>query len=425
MSTLSFILAALLFLALAGLPLFLVLSGLAMAGFASADLNSALYFAELLRLANNPTLVAIPLFTFAGYLLAESRASERLVRLARALMGDLPGGLAVVALLVMALFTAFTGASGITIVAMGGLLLPALLKGGYTEKFSLGLLTASGSIGLLFPPSLPLILYGVVSETPIDQLFIAGVVPGMLLVTGMAVFSIRKGIGVRNGSSAEKVRLLPAVKSAAWEIPLPIIVVGGIYAGFFTVTEAAVVTAAYLTVVECFIKRDIHPVRDLPRVLTESSVLIGGILLILGAALALTNFLVYADVPTTLLGWIRVIVKSRLAFLLLLNLFLLLVGFLMDVFSALVVVVPLILPLALDYGVHPIHLGVIFLANLEIGYCTPPVGLNLFISSFRFKQPILKLYRAALPFLVIQLLILGLITYIPQLSLLPVKLFSN
>ena len=421
----SFILAALLFLTLAGLPLFLVLSGLAMAGFASADLNSALYFAELLRLANNPTLVAIPLFTFAGYLLAESKAPERLVRLARALLGDLPGGLAVVALLVMALFTAFTGASGITIVAMGGLLLPALLKGGYTEKFSLGLLTASGSIGLLFPPSLPLILYGVVSETPIDQLFIAGVIPGMLLVAGMAVFSVRKGIGVRSGSSAEKVQLLPAVKSAAWEIPLPIIVVGGIYGGFFTVTEAAVVTAAYLTVVECFIKRDIHPVRDLPRVLTESSVLIGGILLILGAALALTNFLVYADVPTTLLGWIKVIVKSRLAFLLLLNLFLLLVGFLMDVFSALVVVVPLILPLALDYGVHPIHLGVIFLANLEIGYCTPPVGLNLFISSFRFKQPILKLYRAALPFLVIQLLILGLITYIPQLSLFPVRLFSN
>ena len=422
----SFLLTILLFLALAGLPLFLVLSGLALVGFTSADLNLTIYFAELLRLANTPTLVAIPLFTLAGYILAESKAPERLVRLARALFGNLPGGLALVALLVMALFTAFTGASGITIVAMGGLLLPALLKSGYPKKFSLGLLTASGSIGLLFPPSLPLILYGVVSETPIDSLFIAGILPGLLLVSGMAAFGIFKGLKMdRKAEDAVREPLLPAIKSAIWEIPLPFIVVGGIYGGFFTVSEAAVVTAVYLIIIECFIIRDIHPFKQLPRILMESSVLIGGILVILAAALALTNYLIYADVPMVLLGWIKAAVKSRFAFLLLLNLFLLMVGFLMDVFSALVVVVPLILPLALDYGVDPIHLGIIFLANLEIGYCTPPVGLNLFIASFRFQQPIMSLYRAALPFLAIQLVILALITYIPALSLLPLQLFNH
>ncbi|MDP8239168.1 MAG: TRAP transporter large permease subunit [Candidatus Hatepunaea meridiana] len=422
----SLLILILVLFALIGLPLFLVLSGLALAGFISADLNPALYFAELLRLTNNPTLIAIPLFTFGGYLLAESNASKRLVRLANALMGNLPGGLALVALFIMALFTAFTGASGITIIAMGGLLLPALLKGGYSERFSLGLLTASGSIGLLFPPSLPLILYGVVAGTPIDKLFIAGIVPGLLLVSGMALYSVYIGSGtMKIRVDQPKEPLLPAIKSAIWEIPLPFIVVGGIYGGFFTVTEAAVVTASYLLIVECFIIRDLHPIRDLPRILTESSILIGGILLILGAALALTNFLIFTDVPTIMLSWIKSVVTSRFAFLLLLNVFLLIVGCMMDIFSALVVVVPLILPIALSYGIDPIHLGVIFLANLEIGYCTPPVGLNLFIASFRFKQPILKLYRAALPFLVIQLIILALITYLPQLSLFPVSLFEG
>ena len=420
------LIAALLLLALAGLPLFLVLSGLALTGFISADLNPALYFAELLRLANNPTLVAVPLFTFAGYMLAESKSPERLVRLARALMGSLPGGLALVALFIMALFTAFTGASGITIVAMGGLLLPALLKSGYSERFSLGLLTASGSIGLLFPPSLPLILYAVVSETPVDKLFVAGIIPGLLLVGGMGLFSVKQGIGKSvRVSSGTKEPLLPALKEAAWEIPLPVIVLGGIYGGFFTVSEAAVVTAAYLVIIECFIIRDLHPVKDLPRILTESSVLIGGILLILGAALALTNFLIYADVPTTLLAWIKTVVGSKYTFLLLLNVFLLAVGCLMDIFSALVVIVPLILPLAIGFDVDPIHLGIIFLANLEIGYCTPPVGLNLFIASFRFKKPVMKLYRAALPFLAIQLVILAIITYFPELTLFSIKLFGR
>ena len=423
---LSFIYIILAIIALAGLPLFLVLSVLALTGYISADINPAIYFAELLRLANNPVLIAIPLFTLAGFILAGSKAPQRLVNLANALIGGLPGGLAIVALVVMAVFTSFTGASGITIIALGGLLLPALLKDGYPERFSLGLLTASGSIGLLFAPSLPLILYGIVSETSIDNLFIGGFIPGILLVSGMAIYSVRSGSTIsRQNENKPKVKLLPAVRDAIWEIPLPVIVIGGIYGGFFTATEAAVITASYLIIVECFIIGDIHPLRDLPRVLRESCVLIGSILLILGSALALTNYLVYADIPTILLGWIKSVVTSKIGFLLLLNVFLLIVGCLMDVFSALVVVVPLILPIALDYGIDPIHLGIIFLANLEIGYCTPPVGLNLFIASIRFQKPVLALYRAALPFLLIQLIILALITYVPLLTLYPVQLFGR
>lgn len=412
-------------LAFAGLPLFLVLAALALAGFSSADLNPGLYFAELLRLAGNPTLVAVPLFTLSGYILAESHAPERLVRLARALVGWMPGGLAVVSVVLLAIFTAFTGASGITIVALGGLLFPVLLKGGYHKRFSLGLLTSSGSIGLLFPPSLPLILFGVVAETSINDLFIGGILPGLLLVSGISLYCVKQGLSVGKTSKGKRESILPAIINARWEIPLPILVIGGIYGGFFTASEAAIVTASYLILVECFIIKDIHPFRDLPRVMVESSVLIGGILIILGSALALTNFLIYSDVPTILLTWIKSVVNSRITFLIMMNLFLLAVGCLMDVFSALVVVVPLLLPIASEFGIHPVHLGIIFLANLEIGYSTPPVGLNLFISSFRFNQPILKLYRATLPFLSIQLVILILITYIPALTLLPVKLFSG
>jgi len=411
-------------LALTGLPLFIVLSALAITGFIAEDINPAIYFAELMRISSNSTLIAIPLFTLAGYLLAESKAPDRLVRLSVVLLGWLPGGLAIVALVVMALFTAFTGASGVTIVAMGGLLLPTLLKGGYNERFSLGLLTSSGSIGLLFPPSLPIIIYGVVSETSIDKLFIGGMLPGILLVSAVSLFAMYQGWKIPR-TAFSKSDILPAIKNAAWEIPLPIIVVGGIYGGIFTATEAAVVTASYLLLVECFIKRDIHPIRDLPNVLTKSSILIGGILLIIGSALALTNYFIYVDIPSQMLEWIQSVVTSRMQFLLMLNIFLLIVGCTMDIFSALVVVVPLILPLAKAYGVDPTHLGIIFLVNLEIGYSTPPVGLNLFLASFRFEKPILQLYRATVPFLIIQLIVLMLVTYVPELTLYPISLFSG
>lgn len=411
-------------LAALGLPLFLVLSAVALAGFTDQNLNLGLYVAELLRLADNPTLLAVPLFGAAGYLLAESRAPQRLVRLARALVGWAPGGVSLVVLAVMAVFTAFTGASGITIIALGGLLLPALVDTGYSERFSLGLVTASGSVGLLFPPSLPLILYGVIAEVPINHLFIAGIVPGLVLVSGMSALGVQKGWKLpRRWDRPEPI--LPALKDALWEALLPVVVLGGIYGGKFTTTEAAVVVLVYLFIVECFIKKDIHIARDLPRVLKESSVLVGAVLLILGSALALTNYLVYSEVPSLLLEWMKGVVSSRVGFLLLLNLFLLAVGCLMDIFSALVVVVPLILPAAKVYGVDPVHLGVVFLANLEIGYCTPPVGMNLFISSFRFRKPVLQLYVATLPFLMVELVVLALITYVPELTLFPLELIGR
>ncbi len=421
----SIFLTGLFFIAMIGLPLFIVLSMLALAGFLSEDLNLSIYFAELIRLAENPTLVAIPLFTVAGYILAKSKASDRLVRFAQALIGWLPGGLAVVALSTMALFTAFSGASGITIVAMGGLLLPALLKSGFRENFSLGLLTVSGSVGLLFPPSLPLIIYAVIAETPVDKMFIAGIVPGILMVSGLSLYSIKHGFKLQTEKLKHREPVLPAIREAIWELPLPVVVIGGIYSGFFTATEAAIATVFYLIIVECFIIRDIHPLRDLPGILRESSILIGGILLILGSALALTNYLVFVDVPSTMVDWIKSFVTTRIGFLLMLNIFLLIIGCLMDVFSALVVVVPLILPVALEFGIDPVHLGIIFLANLDIGYSTPPVGLNLFISSFRFKRPVLQVYRSTIPFLAIQIIILILITYIPVLTLYPLGLMGK
>ena len=420
----ALLLGPLVLLAVAGLPFYLVLGGLALFGFSAQSINPAVFFAELLRLTENPALVAVPLFILAGYILAESRASERLGQLARALLGWLPGGLAVATLLVMALFTAFSGASGVTIVAMGGMMLPTLLKGGYDERFSLGLITASGSLGLLFPPSLALILYGVVSGVSISQLFVAGVLPGLILVAALGIFAIQHARRLGTTTVSGRPPLLPALRAALWETLLPLVVVGGIYAGLFTAPEAATVTLIYVALVECFITRDLHPLRDLPRILKQSSLLVGGILVILGSAMALTNFLVYADVPTAVLNWLQSAVSSRVTFLLLLNLFLLVIGSIIEIFSALVVVVPLIVPLAQHYDVHPLHLGIIFLMNLEIGYCTPPVGLNLFLASFRFQKPIVPIYRAVLPFLILQLIILALITYLPALTLYPVTLFA-
>ncbi len=428
--------AVLALLALIGLPLFIILSLASILGYSSLDIFLSNFFADFIRLAENPILVAIPLFTFAGYILAESDASKRLVRLAQSMLFWLPGGLAIVVLVVMAIFTAFSGASGVTIIAMGGMMMPALLRGKFKERFSLGLITVSGSVGLLFPPSLPLIIYGVIAHglkspsgaianTPVNEMFIGGFLPGLLMIAAISTYIVFRGVKNVAVKSTGKIPVLSAFKETAWELPLPFIIIGGIYGGFITAAEAAIVTAAYLVIVECFIIRDIHIFKDLPNIMIESSILTGGILLILGSALALTNFFVLIDLPLILLNWIQSIVASPLGFLLMLNVFLLIVGCLMDIFSALVVVVPLIVPVALEYGIDPVHLGVIFLTNLEIGYNTPPVGLNLFISSFRFKKPVLDLYRAALPFLAIQIIVLILVTYIPALTLYPVNLFSK
>jgi len=357
------------------------------------------------------------MFTFAGYLLAESQAPRRLVTVSRALLGWMPGGLAIVSLVACAVFTAFTGASGVTIIAVGGLLLPALLAERYPPRFTYGLLTTSGSLGLLFPPSLPIILFGFVAGVSIDKLFAAGAIPGILLVVLLGAYAARASLvtGVpRQRFSWTAFR--SAVREAAWEIPLPIVVVAGIYSGKVTVTEAASLTAVYALVVEVLVYRDVK-LRALPRVLTESMVLVGGILLILAVALALTNYFIAAEIPLRLFDWIQNYIHSRAVFLVLLNVFLLIVGCLMDIFSATLVVVPLIAPVALAYGVDPVHLGIIFLTNLEIGYSTPPVGLNLFIASLRFERPIVELYRASLPFLGLYLLALMVITYVPALSL--------
>ena len=409
-------------LAFSGMPLFAVFGALALALFFAAGIDISSVAVSMYSVAASPLLVAIPLFTLAGYLFAHSKAPDRLVRLSGALF---PGGLAVVALVACAVFTAFTGASGVTIVAMGGLLLPALLKEGYDRKFTLGLITASGSIGLLFPPSLPIILYGYVAGVQIDKLFLAGILPGILLVALLAGYGYYKGRrdGVQNPPySLTAIRA--AVRGAAWEIPLPVIVLGGIYGGFITVMEAAAITALYALIVEVFVYKDI-PVRKLPGIFAESVALVGGILVIIMCSFGFVNYLIDAEVPMHILEWMQRYISSKYTFLLILNLFLLVVGCLMDIFSALIVVVPLIAPVAVGFGVDPIHLGIVFLTNLEIGYLTPPVGLNLFISSFRFKEPVVKLYSASVPFLLLMLVALVIITYAPALSLTLVHLMSR
>jgi len=406
-------------LALFGMPLFTVMGTIALALFHREGINISSVAVSMYTLAGSPLLVAIPLFTFAGYLFAHSRTPDRLVRLSRAVF---PGGLAVVALVSCAVFTAFTGASGVTIIAMGGLLLPALLKDGYNRRFNLGLLTASGSLGLLFPPSLPLILYGYVATVSIDDLFLAGLLPGIFLVVILSLYGLWRGRRdnvVRERMSFRKIA--SAMRNAAWEVPLPFLVLGGIYSGIITVMEAAALTALYALAVEVFIYRDI-PLRKLPGIVKESMTLVGGILVILACALGLTNYLIDAQIPMQLLGWMQQYLTSKHAFLLLLNVFLLIVGCLMDIFSALIVVVPLIVPVATGFGVDPVHLGIIFLTNLEIGYLTPPVGLNLFISSYRFNEPVIALYSASVPFLLLLLAALFVITYLPAISLVLVRL---
>ncbi len=410
--------------ALLATPLFVVISAFALLSFHAVDIDLAVVIIEMSRLADTPLLVSLPLFIFAGTLLSESGAPGRILLLSKVFLGWLPGGLAVVSLVVCALFTAFTGASGVTIFALGGLLLPALLREGYQDRFAMGLITSSGSLGLLFPPSLPLILYGVVSETRIDQLFVAGILPGILMLVLLMAYTVRKSPRIlkeRKRFSASEI--LSALRQTAWELPLPFIILGGIYGGFFVAGEAAAVTALYVLIVEVFIHREV-PLAKLPEIINKSMMLFGGILVILAASMASTNYLVDQEVPTRLFAFIHQYISSKYTFLLLLNIFLLVVGTMLDIFSALILVVPLILPIAIGYGVDPVHLGIIFLTNLQIGYSTPPVGLNLFMASYKFERPLLELYRATQPFLVLLLLTLALITYLPWLSLVLVELLG-
>jgi tripartite ATP-independent transporter DctM subunit len=411
-------------LALAGAPLFAVIAASAMYGFAAEEVDLQVIGIEIYRLAETPVLLAIPLFTFAGYLLGESGAPARLVRLTQALLGWLSGGLAIVSLVACALFTAFTGASGVTIVALGALLYPALREARYPENFSLGLITTSGSLGLLFAPALPLILYGVVAQqmnldqaVRIDDLFAAGLLPGLLMVTLLGAYSMWRARGiVETNKEFSWSEACGAVREAAWEIPLPVVVLGGIYGGYFALSEAAAVTSLYVLIVTVVIRREIS-LAELPGIMRESMVLVGAILIILGVSLASTNYLIDTEVPTRLFDAVRSEIDSKLTFLILLNVFLLALGMILDIFSALVIIVPIILPIAIGYGIDPVHLGIIFLANMQIGYITPPVGMNLFIASYRFERPVLEVYRATVPFFVILLATVLLITYWPALSL--------
>ncbi len=419
----SFAAPILLLLAILRAPLFVVIALSAMIGFYSQEVNLSVISIEVYRLAEMPILIAIPLFTFAGYLLGESKASTRLVNLTNSLLGWMPGGLAIVAIFACALFTAFTGASGITIVALGGLLYPALKQAGYLENFNLGLLTSSGSLGLLFAPSLPLILYGVVAQqmdldqpVSISDLFLAGIFPGLLMLLMLVLYSMMQP---RDRSRREPFNLraaIDAILAAKWEIPLPFLVLGGIYGGYFAVSEAAAVTAVYVLIVEVLIIRDIK-VSELPEIMRDAMMLVGGIMIIIGVSLASTNYLIDAEVPTRMFAFIQSHIDEKLTFLILLNLFLLVLGMMLDIFSAIVIIVPIILPVAVGYGIHPVHLGIIFLANMQLGYFTPPVGMNLFIASYRFDKPVMTLYLATIPFFVVLLVAVLIITYWPMLSL--------
>ncbi len=417
--------------ALFGAPLFLVLAGGALVAFFREGISSSAVVTEMSRLATSPILISIPMFTFAGYLFAESKTPQRLVRLTSALFGWIPGSLALVAMVACAIFTAFTGGSGVTIVAMGGLLMPALMSAGFRERYSLGLLTTSGSLGFLFPPSLPMILYSYVasqaasglglplgSSPDIDKLFLAGLLPGIFLIVVLSVMAMMQSgaQGAKRIPFREGLRDLgPALKESIWEVPLPFIILGGIFGGKLTVTEAATVTAIYALLVEVVIYRDIKWSR-VPAIAIESMTLVGAILLILASAMGLTNYLIDAQIPALILDWIRKFITNKLTFLLVLNVFLLIVGSLMEIFSALIVI-PLILPIAVEYNVNLVHLGIIFLTNLEIGFLMPPFGLNLFISSFRFRRSVTEVYRATVPFLIVLFLALLVITYWPELSL--------
>jgi len=419
----SFAAPILMLLAIFRSPLFVVIAASAMLGFYAEGIDLSVVSIEIYRLAEMPILLAIPLFTFAGYLLGESQASTRLVNLTNHLLGWMPGGLAIVAIFTCALFTAFTGASGVTIIALGALLYPALKKAGYRENFNLGLLTSSGSLGLLFAPSLPLILFGVVAQqmdldqpVGIDQLFLAGIFPGLLMLVMLSIYSMSQPRNTVEKKPFDAKKALSALNAAKWEIPLPILVLGGIYGGYFAVSEAAAVTALYVLVVEVLVLREIT-FRQLPNIMRESMVLVGGIMIIIGASLASTNYMIDAEIPTRLFQLIQQYIDDKLTFLILLNLFLLALGMMLDIFSAIVIIVPIILPIAVGYDIHPIHLGIIFLANMQLGYFTPPVGMNLFIASYRFDKPIMTLYRSTIPFFVILLIAVLIITYWPALSL--------
>ena len=399
-----------------GTPIFIVLGGTAYMLFAHVGGELEVIPTQAYEMLMQHSIPAIPLFAVVGFLLSESKAGERLVRFFKAWFAWFPGGIAIMAVLVCAFFTTFTGASGVTILALGALLSYGLINGKYERKFSIGLLTASGSVGLLFPPSLPIIIYGVIAGISIKDMFLGGIIPGFVMVLALVVFSIIYASKKRPVREPFRIKeALAAMKNAIWEILLPVVIIGGYFGGLTTLVESAAVAVIYTLVVEVFIHRDLK-LKDLRQVVSKSIPIIGGVLIILSLAYGLYYFIVDAQVPMKLTAWVQANIGSKYVFLLLLNIALLITGCLMDIFSAIMVVVPLIIPLGALFGIHPVHLGIIFLANMELGYMTPPVGLNLFLASYRFNEPMAKLYKDVLPFFFIQLVSVLLITYIPVLT---------
>ncbi len=400
-----------------GTPIFIGLSAIAALFFWHGLTPISAIPAEIYRIVVSPSLPTIPLFTLAGYLLAESKASNRIMNLFHEAFGWLPGGLPIIVVIISGFFTAMTGGSGVTILALGGLLLPLLKKQGYSTLFSIGLITVAGSVGLLFPPSLPAILYGVYAGISVKDVFIAGFIPGLLLValiSGWAVYQGKIQNIPRNPFNIKT--LIPAIWIAKWEMMIPFLILFGIFGGFSTLVETASLVVIYTLFIEVFIFKDIS-VKALPRIIIECATIIGGILIILGSAMGLTSYLVDAQIPLNLLVWVKATISSKYVFLLMLNILLLGVGCLMDIFSAIIVFVPLIAPLGNYFEIDPVHLAVIFIANLELGFLTPPVGMNLFLSAYRFEKTMPEVYKATLPYFIIRLLAVIGITYIPIISI--------
>jgi tripartite ATP-independent transporter DctM subunit len=401
-----------------GMPIYAALGSVALLLFWHEGTPISAVPGETYRMSTAPMLPAIPLFTLAGYILSAGGSSRRLLRLCSALVGWMPGGLAIVVTLVLAFFTPLTGASGITILAMGGLLLPMLREAHYTERHAIGLVTVSGSIGVLFPPSLPVILYAYYAELTLDRLFIAGLLPGFVLVTVVAAWGAWRGWrggAVRTPLQGRELGI--ALWDAKWDILLPVVTLTSIFGGFATLVEAAALTVLYAIVVECLVYRELRVSRDIPSVVLESATMVGGFMIILGVALGLTNYLIIAQIPMHALAWVQERIHSPALFLLALNVLLIIVGALMDIYSAIIVVVPLIAPMATAYAIDPIHLGIVFLANMQLGYLMPPMGENLFLSAYRFNQPLARIYRSTFPYVVILLGAVLLITYVPWITL--------
>jgi C4-dicarboxylate transporter, DctM subunit len=399
-----------------GMPIFIGLGGTAVLLFWQNFTPIAAIPAETYRIVVSPSLPTIPLFTLAGFILAESGASRRMMVLFQSAFAWIPGGTPIIVVILSGFFTAMTGGSGVTILALGGLLYPMLRKEGYSELFSLGLITVAGSLGLLFPPSLPLIIYSVSAGISVKDAFIAGLLPGTLLIVLIGIWAVYQG-------KVQKIERVPlkwkkvfsSTKETIWEILIPFFILFGIFAGYTTLVETAAILVIYVLIVEIYIYKDLQW-KNIPKIVIDCTALIGGVLIILGVAMGLTSFLVDAQIPLKLLAWVKTAISSKYVFLLMLNILLLLVGSLMDIFSAIIVFVPLLAPLGEYFGIDPVHMAIIFIANLELGFITPPVGMNLFLSAYRFEKPMLKVYRSTLPFFIVRLLAVLAITYIPIIS---------